>query len=91
MRAVICGFALAALLCGEAAAACTPEMLASLRARGASPALIARICGSYSPASGSAPQSTICKTDLGVCVHSGPANEACTCPSPTGKTSGVSR
>ena len=95
MRATLYAVALFLTFAGEASAACTPEMIANLRARGASPALIAKICGSYAPASAPtrsldpAPSST-CTTSLGVCSYNGGANEPCTCTGPLGKASGVS-
>jgi hypothetical protein len=93
MRTTIFSIGLLFLICGEAGAACTGEMVRSLRARGASPALIAKICGSYTTSSAPAQpaeQSSLCVTTLGVCLHKGPAGEDCNCAGPIGQATGVS-
>ncbi len=74
------------------AAECTPDMVANLRARGASAELISRLCptGSAGGQRG-APQSTVCVTSVGVCAYAGTIGDRCTCPGPTGMISGTAR
>lgn len=75
------------LLTAWAHAACTPQALADLRARGASAAMITQMCGGGSSAS----QATVCVTQFGVCPFRGALNAACTCSGQLGTFSGTSR
>jgi hypothetical protein len=82
-------FLLAASL--DARAVCTPQMVAELQMRGASPPLVAQICGAPGPAFGPMPASSVCATNLGVCPYRGPMNMPCTCFGPMGAVPGVAR
>jgi len=75
-------------LTAAAHAACTPQMVADLQARGASPQLIAQMCSGGQP--GFAPAS-VCVTNFGVCPFRGPINVACSCVGQLGTFPGVSR
>ncbi|MGN6570928.1 MAG: hypothetical protein ACTHLO_05895 [Pseudolabrys sp.] len=82
-------FAIWALLGTAAQAACTPQIIADMQARGAAPQFIAQMCGTTTgaPAAGA----TVCATSVGVCPFRGAVNVPCTCAGPTGSFQGVSR
>jgi hypothetical protein len=80
--------AIGLLLTASAHAACSPQALADLRARGASAAMITQMCGG---ASGATQQATVCVTQFGVCPFRGVPAVACTCSGQLGTFSGTSR
>jgi hypothetical protein len=80
----LCIIAFWLALSAAANAVCTPEMIADLQKRGASPQLIAQMCGTQK---GAAPEAT----NFGVCAFHGPVNVACVCKGPMGTFSGTSR
>lgn len=83
----LCIIAFWLALSAAANAVCTPAMIADLQRRGASPQLIAQMCG----VPGAAPVATVCMTNFGVCAFRGPVNVQCVCVGPTGTYPGVSR
>ena len=69
-------------------AACTPQTVAGLQARGASAQLIAKMCGEPG---GDTTASNVCATNIGVCPYRGPINSNCTCNGPSGAVRGIGR
>jgi hypothetical protein len=78
-----------AALSSVAHAFCTPQMVADLQMRGASPMFIAQMCGGV--VGGTVPISTVCVTNVGVCPYRGPVNAPCQCVGQMGVFSGISR
>jgi hypothetical protein len=88
MRRVLVVVAMLALGAGVAhGQGCTPEVLQQLRQRGASPQVIANVCGS-----GATGGATLCVTRYGSCPVRGVAvNTPCSCPSQFGTVQGTAR
>ena len=88
MRRVLVVVAMLALGAGAAhGQGCTPQVLQQLQQRGASPQVIASICGS-----GAASGATLCVTQYGSCPLRGVAvNTPCSCPSQFGTVQGTAR
>jgi len=90
MRICLCAIGLWLCFNSAAGAACTPQMMADLRSRGASPQLIAKMCGG-SDAVTQPNLATACATRVGVCSFSGPIGAPCTCTGPTGVYNGTAQ
>jgi hypothetical protein len=88
MARYLYAFAFWLVLSATAGAACTPQALADLQARGASAAMIAQMCGN-GPAGSQ--QASVCVTKFGVCPFKGGMNAACTCSGQLGAFPGTSR
>lgn len=88
MRRVLVVVALLVVDVGVAGGqACTPQMLQQLQQRGASPQVIASVCGS-----GAAGGATLCVTQYGSCPVRGVAvNAPCSCASQFGTVQGTAR
>jgi hypothetical protein len=93
MPRFICGFAIWLALTSLGYAACTPQTVAGLEARGVSAQLIAKMCGGTTGAGADPAVSTsnVCATNLGVCPYHGPVNSNCSCNGPAGPVRGIGR
>ena len=67
---------------------CTPQTVATLKARGVPAGVIADMCRT---GSGGAPHASVCVTLFGACRFSGPVNAPCKCFGPHGPIPGSSQ
>ena len=73
-------------------AACTPQMLNDMQARGVPPQTIQQLCGGETSSSPNS-QATVCATQSGFCAlqTKQPRGQTCTCPGPRGAVQGTSQ